>query len=154
MGIMNIQCCPSLLAIAHELIHAGVNIYWKHVFYYKKMVEANHGWVFSAVEAFVHSTVICMDTLLHAACLNGKSQEVVESLFAAGADINATVFSYDGFKYIPLISVTKSNAPILSQLGIACLLLAVNCNVNYKRQDGDIALIIACCHCNSDELVC
>jgi len=58
------------------------------------------------------------------------------------------------YRRTPLMLLVKSNAPITSQLEIARLLLAANCNVNQETQDGVTALVIACGHCRTgDEMI-
>jgi len=157
-----LACRKGRLAIVQELIRAGADVNWKHVFYKTPPHEAfcqNGGtaqWVkYFLGEAFTNvNAPITVGTPLHEACKNGESPEVVEALLAAGADVNATVYDSDANEYTPLMSLATSRASSTGRLEIARLLLAANCNVNQEMKNGDTALVCACRYCRSgDELV-
>jgi len=154
-----LACREGHLTIVQELLRAGADVNWKHVFYKTPPDDdacQNGGsldWVerVFSMKAFRNSTTICMNTPLHKACFNARNPEVVEALLAAGADVNFTICK--GFT--PLMSVATADAPITSQVKIARLLIAANCNVNQETQDGDMALVLACRHyCDSDDMIC
>jgi len=163
-----LACREGHLAIVQELIRAGADVNWKHVFYKTAPDDddrQNGGsldWVkrvFSR-QPFINFTVVCTNTSLHAACLNGESPEVVEALLAAGADVNATIGNDimgngNGNGNYVLMTLARTSAPSTSQLTIARLLIAANCDVNQKTQSGDMALLNACRSCHpGDEFVC
>ncbi len=153
-----LACREGHLDIVQELIRAGADVNWKHVFYKTAPDDddrQNGGsldWVkrVFSMKAFRNSTTICMNTPLHEACFNARNPEVVEALLAAGADVNFTICK--GFT--PLMSVATADAPITSRVKIGRLLIAANCNVNQETQDGDTALVLACRrYCDSDDMI-
>jgi len=149
------------LSIVQELICAGANINWKHLEHKTPPHTAcqNGGSpalveTVSKVDACVDDTAIIIGTQLHEACHYGQSPDVVEALLAASANVNSTVYVHYSIEHTHLMALATSKAPITSQLTIAHLLLAANCDVNHETEDRDTALICACCHCDSGELVC
>jgi len=106
-----VQACQwGHLAIVQELIRAGADIHWKGRYF----------------------------TALHVACDYGKSPEVVETLLAAGADVNTTVANGKA----PLICLLccKARITMAQQQTIARLLLAAKCDVNQESEVGYTAL--------------
>jgi len=155
-----LACREGHLAIVQELIRAGADVNWKQMKYKTPPhVACQNGGspasveTVSKVDACVDATAVIIGTPLHEACRYGQSPEVVEALLAAGANVNATVYGGYHFEYTPLMAIATSKAPITSQLTIARLLLAANCDVNHETEDGDTALVCACGHCDSGELV-
>jgi len=122
-----LACKGGHLAIVQESIHAGADVNWKQMKYKTppddEVSFQNCGniklKIFTRM-AFVNATAICVGTPLHNACsYYTTSPEVVEALLAVGADVNATVYDAGANGVTPLMSLTKSRAPITSRIEIA-----------------------------------